>query len=36
MPDSEIFADRMRRPGLARLSKAAAIAAAQFIGRAAQ
>ena len=36
MSDSEILADRMLRPGLARLSKAAAIAAVQFIGREAQ
>ena len=36
MSDSEILADRMLRPGLARLSKAAAIAVAQFIGREAQ
>ena len=33
MSDSELFADRMLSPGLARVSEAAAIAAAQLIGR---
>ena len=33
MADSERFADRMLSPGLARMSEAAAIAAAQLIGR---
>lgn len=33
MSDSELFADRMLSPGLARVSEAAAIAAARLIGR---
>ena len=33
MSDSEVFADRMLSPGLARVSEAAAIAAARLIGR---
>ena len=33
MSDSELFADRMLSPGRARVSEAAAIAAAQLIGR---
>ena len=33
MSDSELFADRMLSPGLARMSETAAIAAARLIGR---
>ena len=33
MSDSELFADRMLSPGRARVSEAAAIAAARLIGR---
>ena len=33
MSESELFADRMLSPGLARMSEAAAIAAARLIGR---